>query len=885
MIGRTISHYEIVGKLGEGGMGVVYKATDVSLDRTVALKFLAPHLVEDQEGRERFIREAKAAAALDHPNICTVYEINQEQDQTFIAMACIEGQSVKDKIAERPLKLEEALDIAIQTAQGLQAAHEKDIVHRDIKGANLMVTPQGQVKIMDFGLAQFAEQSRLTKTATMLGTPAYMSPEQAQRLPTDRRTDIWSLGVVIYEMVTGRLPFEGEREAAVAYSIVHEEPEPMTAQRVDVPVELDRIVGKAMAKSSDERYQHVDELLVDVKALKRGFATSHPADSKEDSRTKTPIAWIAVAAALTVLAVAVWRLGDSGGSTSGPDQFQLKQITRDSGLTYEPALSPDGSLVVYSSDRAGGGNLDLWVQQVSGGEPRRLTNDPADDHQPHFSPAGDRIVFRSERSGGGIYVMPVLGGTPVLLAVEGRRPRFSPDGSLVAYWTGVEWVAPSGMDVYVVSSTGGSARRVYQGRAPVWLPDGKHLLFAVRDRGEEWWVGSIEAEEAVPTGALEYFERHGLNRPQQWGGADLYIPELWLTESSSVVLTVRTGDSVNLWRVPLSLDNWRVSGEPKRLTFGANIEAQPGISPEGGIVFASLRANYDVWSLPIEPNDGQALGEVERITFDQADDIGPSVSADGKKLAFLSTRGDEPGVWVRDLASGETRALNPAPMGGGPPVISRSGKRVAYFARRVLYSNDLDTGVQRRLCAECGNSLRGWSPDESKLLFTKSGMIRALDRTNAETKILVGAGNSVFDARFSPDGHWIAFHMVTAPDRRQIFITRFENGEAAAQGEWIEITDGSRLDGRTEWSPDGSLLYFVSDRDGFRCIWAQRLDPATKRPTEDAFGVHHAHLANRQIMRRGNFSTVGLSLGGNRLFFSVDEMAGNIWKLEPSRPE
>jgi len=358
MIGRTISHYKIAGKLGEGGMGVVYKAIDVSLDRTVALKFLAPHLVEDQEGRERFIREAKAAAALDHPNICTVYEINQEQDQTFIAMACIEGQSVKDKIAERPLKLQETLDIAIQTAQGLQVAHEKDIVHRDIKGANLMVTPQGQVKIMDFGLAQFAEQSRLIKTATMLGTPAYMSPEQAQRLPTDRRTDIWSLGVVIYEMVTGRLPFEGEREAAVAYSIVHEEPEPMTAQRVDVPVELDRIVGKAMAKSPDERYQHVDELLVDVKALKRGFATSHSADSKEDSRTKAPIAWIAVAAALTVLAAAVWRLGDSGGSTSGPDQFQLKQITRDSGLTYEPALSPDGSLVVYASDRAGG-NLDL----------------------------------------------------------------------------------------------------------------------------------------------------------------------------------------------------------------------------------------------------------------------------------------------------------------------------------------------------------------------------------------------------------------------------------------------------------------------------------------------------------------------------------------------
>ena len=269
MVGTTISHYKILSELGRGGMGVVYKAEDTKLRRTVALKFLRSDLIEDPEHRERFLREAQAAAALDHPNICTVHEIDEAEGQTFIAMAFIEGQTIKDKIAERPLKLEEALDIASQTTQGLQVAHEKSIVHRDIKSANLMVTPQGQVKIMDFGLAQLAEQSRLTKTATMLGTPAYMSPEQAQRLPTDRRTDIWSLGVVIYEMVTGRLPFEGERQDAVAYSIVHQEAEPITALRVGVPVEIDFAVSKAMEKARDDRYQHADELLVDLRALRR----------------------------------------------------------------------------------------------------------------------------------------------------------------------------------------------------------------------------------------------------------------------------------------------------------------------------------------------------------------------------------------------------------------------------------------------------------------------------------------------------------------------------------------------------------------------------------------------------------------------------------------
>ena len=258
MVGSTISHYKILSELGRGGMGVVYKAEDTKLKRPVALKFLRSDILEDEEHKERFLREAQAAAALDHPNICTVHEIDEVEAKTFIVMAFLEGQSVKDKIAERPLKLEQALDIAIQTGQGLQAAHEKGVVHRDIKSANLMVTPQGQVKIMDFGLAQLAERSKLTKTATILGTPAYMSPEQAQRLPTDRRTDIWSLGAVIYEMVTGRLPFEGEREQAVLYSIVSEPHEPITALRVGVPTELDHVVAKALAKKSAERYQHVD---------------------------------------------------------------------------------------------------------------------------------------------------------------------------------------------------------------------------------------------------------------------------------------------------------------------------------------------------------------------------------------------------------------------------------------------------------------------------------------------------------------------------------------------------------------------------------------------------------------------------------------------------
>ena len=273
MIGKTISHYRISERLGQGGMGVVYKAEDTRLKRTVALKFLSPFALGSAEEKTRFVHEAQAAAALDHPNICTVHEIDEAEGQTFIAMAYIEGQSLKAKIESGPLKIDEALDIAIQVAEGLQAAHEKGIVHRDIKSANIMITTKGQAKITDFGLAKLAGRSRVTKEGMTVGTIAYMSPEQGRGEEVDQRTDIWSLGVVLYEMVTGQLPFKGVYEQAVVYSILNEAPEPITGLRTGVPMELERIVLKALAKEPAERYQHADELLTDLRKLKKTLAS------------------------------------------------------------------------------------------------------------------------------------------------------------------------------------------------------------------------------------------------------------------------------------------------------------------------------------------------------------------------------------------------------------------------------------------------------------------------------------------------------------------------------------------------------------------------------------------------------------------------------------
>jgi serine/threonine protein kinase len=257
--------YKIIDEVGHGGMGVVYKAEDIKLKRSVALKFLPPHLMDSPELRERFLIEAQAAAALNHPNTCVIHEVGEEEERSFIAMEYVEGKTLRDRIKKGPLKTDEALDIIAQVAAGLGAAHRKGIIHRDIKSANIMVTEQGQAKVMDFGLAKLRGGSSLTKSQTTLGTVAYMSPEQAQGEEVDGRTDLWSLGVVLYEMLTGELPFKGDRDVSIIYSIVHEEPKSLKPRKPPVPEELQQVIGRALKKKREARYASADEILKDFR--------------------------------------------------------------------------------------------------------------------------------------------------------------------------------------------------------------------------------------------------------------------------------------------------------------------------------------------------------------------------------------------------------------------------------------------------------------------------------------------------------------------------------------------------------------------------------------------------------------------------------------------
>ena len=362
MPGRTISRYKIVEKLGEGGMGVVYRAEDTKLRRTVALKFPTADNLSSEEERARFVREARAAAALNHPNICTVHEIDEAEGHTFIAMEFVEGQSVKDKVRARPLPLDEALEIAMQASEGLKAAHAKGIVHRDIKSANLMVNNEGQIKIMDFGLARLGNEKGITQTGTTLGTLLYMAPEQAEGQTVDQRGDIWSLGIVLYEMVSGQLPFEGDIEAAVLRSILYEEPEPLTSVQSKVPQALDEVIAKALAKDRNERYQDVGELLMDLRVVARQIAeesdTARPSrrpitKAKRDALARARrrrLTWaLGIATAAAVLTIAGLAVRSFLPTTEAPlEPPRVVPLTSYPGVEGPPAFSPDGNQVAFT---------------------------------------------------------------------------------------------------------------------------------------------------------------------------------------------------------------------------------------------------------------------------------------------------------------------------------------------------------------------------------------------------------------------------------------------------------------------------------------------------------------------------------------------------------
>jgi serine/threonine protein kinase len=426
LIGQTISHYRITEKLGGGGMGVVYKAEDTKLHRFVALKFLPDGFAPDSQALSRFNREAQAASALNHPNICTIDEIGEHNGQPFIAMEFMEGSTLKHRISGKALPFVGMLELAIQIADALRVAHAQGIIHRDIKPANLFVTKLGNAKILDFGLAKLVPAGTnvgasemptvtagelLTNPGVTMGTIAYMSPEQARGEELDSRTDLFSFGAVLYEMATGQMAFPGNSAAIMHDGILNRTP--ITASQINqsLPPKLDEIIGKALEKDRKLRYQSAADIRTDLQRLKRDTESSkEPAATNAVARTgeNRGIKWrMVLAGATAVLALAAGGyfyfhrttiLTDKGRVEPGsPKQHTLTRLTFDNGLQIGATWSPDGRFIAYSSDRRG--KFDIWVQQVSGGDPVQITKRPGHNWQPDWSPDGKYIAYRSEEGG------------------------------------------------------------------------------------------------------------------------------------------------------------------------------------------------------------------------------------------------------------------------------------------------------------------------------------------------------------------------------------------------------------------------------------------------------------------------------------------------------
>ena len=776
MIGRTILHYQVVEKIGEGGMGIVYKARDLHLNRFVALKILPAEWVADPDRKLRFIQEAKTASSLNHPNIVTIHDIAEEGGTDFIVMEYVSGKTVDQRIGRWGLRVSDTLKYAVQVADALAKAHSAGVIHRDLKPSNVMINDDGVVKILDFGLAKLKELIRgsdLASTATteaaekpvtekgaIVGTVAYMSPEQAEGKTVDARSDIFSFGSMLYEMLTGRRAFQGDSKISTLSAILNKEPAPLSAE---IPRDLEKIIIRCLRKDPDRRFQHMEDLNVALEELKEesdsGRLTSGvPPPVRGGVWLRRPVVAAAGVLGLILLAVVTWLLlrppSRSGGRAPETEAARVGRLTMllsSESRMSDPAISPDGKMIAYVAQDQG--RHDLFVSRVAGGARVRLTNDEALESSPEFSPDGERIVFTrvgSETRRPEICIVPTLGGQAARVQSDGLDAAWSPDGSRLVFVLR----RPGEGDALVTCAADGTnlVPRLHSDgnypffRHPAWSPAGNQLVVVRSTGGLAGELWSVPIEGGAPHRLWE--DAPGVSSTQP----------VFTADGRGIVHQSNRAGATNLWTLALG------GGPPTRLTTGSGPDEAPSVARSGLTAFLSSRSRCGliVCTLP----GGQTREIMSHSSYMWA----PAFSPKSDELAVsLYGRDGSWHIWVAPLKGGPVRQLTSGSLPEVYPRFTPDGTSVVYHT---------------------------WSPGPDRIW-------RAPLAGGPPVAITPARDEDDGYADVSPDGKWIAFAR-TEKEVTRIYVAPFAGGEAK------RVTDSASTLPR--WSPDGKWIAFSANR-------------------------------------------------------------------------
>ncbi len=790
MIGSTLDHYRIESKLGEGGMGVVYKARDLSLDRTVAIKVLPPDKVADPARKQRFVQEAKAASALNHANIVTIYDIRSQDGVDFIVMECIEGKTLDELIPGKGLHPAQALKYAVQIADGLANAHGAGILHRDLKPTNVMVSEEGRVKILDFGLAKLLEPAESsaedpTRTArpptqegTVLGTAAYMSPEQAEARKLDGRSDIFSFGSVLYEMVTGRKPFTGDSRLSVMSKILNENPKPPTEVSATIPADLEKIIARCLRKDPARRFQNIADVKVALEDVQEESASGQQAVA-----TRAPLRWRWAWAALLPILAGVGYLGWRGWQASQPaEPLRAVALTTFPGIERYPSFSPDGNHVAFTWDGPKQDNPDIYVQMIGAGSPLRLTTDARGDYDPVWSPDGRWIAFLRGGSQAGkseLRLIPPLGGPDRQLAEirvrEAPYPPYlawCPDSNCLVVTDSPSEGKPDAL--FVVSLETAEKKQLTNPQPPVGgdtnpaaSPDGRSLVFRrnVANLGELYWLplgkGPASGASAAPAGLTPGGEPRRLTLP----ALDAAQPA-WMPDGKEILFSAKG----SLWRLAVAGEK---PGEtpPTRLPFVGEDGLMPVVSrPQPGrpsrLVYVRSLRDVNIWrvetSAPGAPASSPPVVAISatRIDFDA------QFSPDGRRVAFGSSRSGEREAWLADPdGSNSVQLTSLGAPDTGTPAWSPDGQRIAFDSNLEgqveIYVISASGGKPRRLTFHPANDLvPSFSRDGQWIYFgsNRTGAYQIWKIPASGGEAVQVTHNGGFVAFESPDGAYVYYN-------------------------------------------------------------------------------------------------------------------------------